>query len=231
VQLPINLTLSESVNAAPLIASLFAEGAVAYQTWDTHAADTLLGAEREAVIGAVAKRIHEFAGGRACARAALSQLGYDAVALPVGTDRAPRWPLGVAGSITHTAGFCAAVVARSAQIRSLGLDAEPAASVKPHLWRRICTAEELALLESQDAPSALGTATLMFSAKEAFYKCQHALTAQWLDFSDVRVSLEPDDHFKIWPTQSLLIAEQCPGPWRGRYLRERGLVVTGVCIV
>jgi 4'-phosphopantetheinyl transferase EntD len=218
------------VNAAPLIAALFAEGAVAYQTRATHAADTLLGAEREAVGRAVAKRVHEFAGGRACARAALSQLGLGAIELPVGTDRAPRWPLGVAGSITHTHGFCAAVVARTAQIRALGLDAEPADSVKPHLWPRICTAEELALLQSQDESSALGTATLMFSAKEAFYKCQHALTAQWLGFSDLRVSIAPD-HFKIWPTRSLQIAEQCPGPWRGRYLREQGLMVTGVCIV
>jgi 4'-phosphopantetheinyl transferase EntD len=75
VRLAINQTLSESVNAAPLIAALFAEGAVAYQTRDTHAADTLLGTERDAVVRAVAKRIHEFAGGRACARAALSQLG------------------------------------------------------------------------------------------------------------------------------------------------------------
>jgi 4'-phosphopantetheinyl transferase EntD len=230
VQLAINQTSSESVNAAPLIAALFAEGAVAYQTWDTYAADTLLGAERDAVVRAVAKRIHEFAGGRACARAALTQLGFGATELPVGTDRAPRWPLGIAGSITHTDGFCAAVVARTAQIQALGLDAEPAASVKPHLWRRICTTEELALLASQDEATALGTATLMFSAKEAFYKCQHALTAQWLDFSDIRVSIE-SDHFTIWPTQSLQIAEHCPGPWRGRYLREQGLVVTGVCIV
>ena len=230
MQLAINQTLSESVNAAPLIAALFAEGAVAYQTWEPHAADTLLGVEREAVVNAVAKRVHEFAGGRACARAALAQLGYGVIELPVGTDRAPRWPLGIAGSITHTHGFCAAVVARSTQIRSLGLDAEPASSVKPHLWRRICTAEEHALLESQDESTALRNATLMFSAKEAFYKCQHALTAQWLDFSDIRVSIEPD-HFNIWPTQSLQIAEQYPGPWRGRYLRERGLVVTGVCLV
>jgi 4'-phosphopantetheinyl transferase EntD len=230
VRLAINQTLSESVNAAPLIAALFAEGAVAYQTRDTHAADTLLGTERDAVVRAVAKRIHEFAGGRACARAALSQLGYGAIALPVGADRAPRWPRGIAGSITHTDGFCAAVVARTAQMRALGLDAEPGSSVKPHLWRRICTAEELALLESQDEPTALGTATLMFSAKEAFYKCQHALTAQWLGFSDIRVSIEAE-HFTIWPTQSLQIAEQCPGPWRGRYLYEQGLVITAVCIV
>lgn len=230
MRLAFNQTSPESVNAAPLIAALFAEGAVAYQTWDTYAAQTLLGAEREAVARAVAKRIHEFAGGRACARAALSQLGYGAIELPVGTDRAPGWPAGITGSITHTGGFCAAVVARTAQIRALGLDAEPASSVKPHLWRRICTAEELAVLESLDAPTALGAATLMFSAKEAFYKCQHALTAQWLDFADIRVSIE-SGHFEIWPTRSLQIAQRCAGPWRGRYLYEKGLVVTGVCIV
>ncbi len=86
--------------------------------------------------------------GRACARAALVQLGYGAVALPMGTDRAPCWPTGATGSITHTHGYCAAVVAATTQIRALGLDAEPQDSVKPHLWRRICSPEELATLLS-----------------------------------------------------------------------------------
>jgi 4'-phosphopantetheinyl transferase EntD len=218
------------VNAAPRIAGLFAPGAVAYQTQDTISADMLLPEEQLSLVRAVPKRIQEFAAGRACARAALSQLGYSAVALPAGADRAPRWPGGATGSITHTDGFCAAVVAATAQIRALGLDVEPQDSVKPHLWRRICSAEELALLKTQDANDALVAATLIFSAKEAFYKCQHTLTGQWLGFTDISVSIEVG-RFSVRPTRSLQIAEQHPGPWHGRYLHEEGRVITGLCIV
>lgn len=218
------------MNAAPRIAELFAPGAVAYQTQDTISADALLPEEQLSLVRAVPKRIQEFAAGRACARAALSQLGYGVVALPAGTDRAPRWPAGATGSITHTDGFCAAVVAATAQIRALGLDTEPEHSVKPHLWRRICTPVELAILKTQDATDAAVAATLIFSAKEAFYKCQHTLTGQWLGFTDISVNIEPD-RFSVQPTRSLQIAQQHPGPWHGRYLHEQGRVITGLCIV
>jgi len=221
---------AESVNAAPHIAALFAEGAVAYQTRERFSADSLLPQEQQYLLKAVPKRIHEFAGGRACARAGLAQLGYGTVALPMGTDRAPVWPAGASGSITHTDGVCAAVVASSADIRALGLDIEPASSVKRELWRRICTPAELQTLQSQDERTALQSATLIFSAKEAFYKCQHTLTGQWLGFGDISISIEPNS-FTVRPTRSLQIAEQSAGPWRGRYLHEAGLIVTGLCIV
>ena len=221
---------SESVNAAPRIAALFAAGAVAFETRDRLAANTLLPEEQQFLARAVPKRVHEFAGGRACARAALGQLGFSGAALPVGPERAPVWPSGTSGSITHTDGFCAAVVAATTDIRALGLDVEVVDSVKPHLWRRICSPEELATLHSCDPAAAIAAATLIFSAKEAFYKCQYFLTGQWLGFSDVTISIE-DEGFSVHPTRPLEISQQIPGPWRGRYRRESGLVMTGVCII
>jgi 4'-phosphopantetheinyl transferase EntD len=230
VQLTINQMTPQSVTAAPQIAALFATGAVAYQTRDTILAGALLPEEQQFVSKAVPKRIHEFAAGRACARAALSDLGYTSAALLMSADRAPLWPAGATGSITHTGNFCAAVVAPTRQIRALGLDAEPEQSVKPDLWRRICTPEELALLQAQDEQSAQAAATLIFSAKEAFYKSQYTLTQEWLGFADLNVTIEADG-FTVQATRSLRIAAQLPGPWRGHYRREAGLVITGVCIV
>ena len=222
---------SESVNAAPRIAALFAPGAVAFETRDTIPANTLLPEEQQFLARAVPKRVHEFAGGRACARAALAQLGFNGIALPVGAARAPVWPPGTTGSITHTDGFCAAVVAVTSKMRALGLDVEVADSVKPHLWRRICSPEEFATLQSVvDPEGAIAAATLLFSAKEAFYKCQYFLTGEWLGFSDLSISVEADG-FTIRPTRTLGISQHCPGPWQGRYLRESGLVITGVCII
>jgi enterobactin synthetase component D / holo-[acyl-carrier protein] synthase len=221
---------SESVNAAPHIAALFADGALAYQTRDMFGADTLQPQETQYLARAVPKRIHEFAAGRACARAGLSQLGFGIVALPMGADRAPQWPAGATGSITHTEGFCAAVVATSTHIRALGLDAERADCVKPHLWRRICTPEELATLLASDAQAALAAATLIFSAKEAFYKCQYTLTRQWLGFADLSLDVRAGE-FTVRATRPLQIADHSPGPWHGKYLREGNLVITGACIV
>jgi 4'-phosphopantetheinyl transferase EntD len=220
----------QSVTAAPQIVALFATGAVAFQTRDTIPADALLPEERQFLSRAVAKRIHEFAAGRVCARAALSKLGYASTALLMSADRAPLWPAGATGSITHTDTFCAAVVAPTRQIRALGLDAEPVRSVKPDLWRRICTPQELAMLQAQDEPSALAAATLIFSAKEAFYKCQYTLTQQWLGFADISVTIDAD-RFTVQATRSLQIAAQTPAPWHGRYRHEAGLVMTGMCIV
>jgi 4'-phosphopantetheinyl transferase EntD len=230
VQLTINQMTPQSVTAAPEIAALFATGVVAYQTRETIPAAALLPEEQQFLSRAVPKRVHEFAAGRVCARAALAKLGYASAAVLMSADRAPLWPAGATGSITHTDTFCAAAVAPSGQIRALGLDAEPAQSVKPELWRRICTAQELALLQAQDEQSALAAATLIFSAKEAFYKCQYTLTREWLGFADISVTIDTD-HFIVQATRSLQIAAQSPAPWRGQYRYEAGLVMTGVCIV
>jgi 4'-phosphopantetheinyl transferase EntD len=220
----------QNVTVAPEIAALFASGAVAYQTRETIFADVLLPEEQQFLARAAPKRIHEFAAGRACARAALSGLGYAAVALPMSAERVPLWPAGATGSITHTGTFCAAVVAPTRQIRALGLDVEPAQSVKPQLWRRICTAQELAMLQAHEQQSALSAATLIFSAKEAFYKCQFMLTREWLGFTDINITIDAD-RFIVEATRSLQIEAQIPAPWYGRYLHEAGLVITGMCIV
>ena len=219
-----------SVNAAPDIEAMFAAGVVAFETRDEIAADVLLPEERACLARAVPKRMAEFAAGRLCARAALAQLGFGGVAVPMGADRAPRWPPGTTGSITHTDGFCAAVVTRVAKMRAVGLDVEPVASVKPHLWRRICTPVEIDMLQGLDAGSAIEAATLIFSAKEAFYKCQYTLSSEWLGFADISISVESGS-FTVHPCRPLAVAARAPGPWHGRYRRESQLVLTGVCIV
>src|SRR5215469_17508082 len=58
------------------------------------------------------ERIEQFAAGRLCARRALEALGIAGFSLLTAPDRRPLWPAGVTGSITHTAGYAAAVVGR-----------------------------------------------------------------------------------------------------------------------
>ena len=75
--------------------------------------------EEELVAQAAPKRRRDFALGRACARAALSDLGQPDAVIGQGENGAPLWPAGVVGSITHTKGYAAALVAKVQQARRL----------------------------------------------------------------------------------------------------------------
>ncbi len=193
------------------ISALFAEGAVAYQTRDTISADSLLPQEHQFLVRAVPKRVQEFAAGRACARAALSALGYPPVALPMNADRGPRWPAAVTGSITHTDDFCAAVVAPTARSAPWGWMRNWPRASNGSCGAGICTAQELEVLEAQDEAAALADATLIFSAKEAFYKCQHTLTGEWLGFADLNITIDAGQ-FTVQPTRTLQIASWLAPP-------------------
>jgi 4'-phosphopantetheinyl transferase EntD len=72
---------------------------------------------------AVLKRQVEFLAGRVCAQQALEVLpGHKPGAIPPQPDRAPGWPPGIVGSITHTKGYAAALVALETHYQGLGVD-------------------------------------------------------------------------------------------------------------
>ena len=81
-------------------------------------------------------------------------------------------------------------MAPSERVRSLGLDVEVIDAVDEHLWSRILNAAERNWLESCRPDERRVWATVIFSAKEAFYKCQYPITAQWLEFEEAHVNLE-----------------------------------------
>src|SRR5215475_7363416 len=78
--------------------------------------------EEPLIARSVAKRRNEFITVRHCARIALSELGLPPVPILKGDKGEPCWPDGVVGSLTHCAGYRGAVVARSAMVRSVGVD-------------------------------------------------------------------------------------------------------------
>jgi len=96
---------------SPILAGLFPQGVVAAELREPADAALLLPEERQSCSGFGSKRLEEFAAGRVCARRALAELGIIGFPLPADDDRRPCWPRDVAGSITHTTGFCGAVVA------------------------------------------------------------------------------------------------------------------------
>jgi 4'-phosphopantetheinyl transferase EntD len=174
-------------------------------------------AEEQFITRARDKRRDEFALGRACARFALRRLGIEDYPLLPDENRAPQWPAGITGSITHSGGYCAVAVARQAEIRSLGIDSELTDRVTENLWRMVCTPRETEWLRAQPADRQVPLATLIFSAKEAVYKCQYQITRSWMGFADVEI--EPrDGSFDIRFTSENRVDTRPLMPLAGRYL-------------
>jgi 4'-phosphopantetheinyl transferase EntD len=145
--------------------------------------------EAEAVQEAVPSRQREFALGRWCARRALDALGIDAPTIPLGARRAPRWPEGAVGSITHCRGFVGAVVAPIDCLNAIGFDAERAEPLDPDLIRLICTEPEVAWVRGLGDPNT-DWPKVIFSAKEALHKCIWPGSGRTLDFLDVTLTFD-----------------------------------------
>ena len=135
------------------------------------------------------KRLADFSTGRYCAIKALEQLGIQDAIIPMGEDRAPIWPEGIVGSISHCDSLTGAIVAKSADHVSLGLDVEEIGRVTPDLWDLVFTENEKNYLSRLSDEDKLVQSTAIFSIKEAFYKFQHPITKTFLDFLDVEVAL------------------------------------------
>lgn len=148
--------------------------------------------EERFVANAVAKRRREFTAGRLCAREALARLGIERHPLPSGPDRAPLWPPGITGSISHCEGYCGAAVARLGAVTGIGLDVEPAHPLDDDLIARVCTRREIAALGSLPGYEPGLQARLVFVAKESVYKSVFKEVGRALEFEDVEVTFHPE---------------------------------------
>lgn len=210
-----------------MIETLFPPGVVVVRATEEMADVTLLPEERADTGRMSPERLREFALGRACARRALERLGLGG---PVrrGPDRAPVWPEGVVGTITHTDALCAAAVARHSTARALGLDAEQDTPLSARAAARICTEAERAHLGSLPAAPACGWPKVVFSAKESFYKAWYTIAATGLGFRDVELRFDPEG----MRFEAVLLRDDKPGPRRaeGRFALEPPHVLTAVVV-
>jgi 4'-phosphopantetheinyl transferase EntD len=216
---------------------LFPSGVVAVESREPGDPALLLPAEAAHLGRAVAKRVQEFAAGRLCVRRALHEYGIDQFPLRVAPDRQPVWPKGFVGSITHTAGLCAAVVAESRTIAAVGIDSEIVGHVTPDIWSTICVAGEADWVNSLRPSERAAAITLIFSAKEAFYKCQYPLVSEWLDFHDLVVESESwgqrgheAEQILIRATRPIRFEQHALLPLVGRYQFHEQFVSVGVAL-
>jgi 4'-phosphopantetheinyl transferase EntD len=171
--------------------TLFRSAAFVAEAVPAEVDEELYPEERDSLRNAVPRRRAEFGTARSCARRGLAAMGVPPIALLPGEDGAPTWPPGVVGSITHTSGYCAVVLARDPPVHSVGIDAETLREVERGVADSILTPRERAWLRDQPEGHQADLVLLFFSAKEAYYKCQYPVTRRLLDFVDVEVDVLP----------------------------------------
>ncbi|MGW8886168.1 4'-phosphopantetheinyl transferase family protein [Streptomyces sp. NPDC055749] len=188
----------------------------------------------------VDRRRREFATARWCARRALAAAGAPDPAAPLlrGRRGEPLWPAGFTGSITHRAGYRAAVAAPARRDAVLGIDAERAVPLRPPVLAAIASDPELAHLAALPTVDALPWETLLFSVKEAVYKAWYPLAAAPLTFRSVRVEFRPRTNTASCEGSTGFLTAEPAGPARGaapalpvlsgRYRAACGLLV---CVV
>ena len=153
----------------------------------------------------VAKRRAEFLAGRVCARAALQQLEGLNFTPAIGEDRAPVWPAHIAGSITHSTGRAAAIVANKRHWRGLGMDLENLLNAEraDRLAGEILNPAELQRMAAGPRDHLALLVTLTFSVKESLFKAlypiveqrfyfEHAEVLEWHETGEVRLRLLTD---------------------------------------
>lgn len=174
-------------------------------------------------------RIHDFTAGRLCARRALQELGIADFSLLAAPDRRPLWPDGIVGSITHTQGYSAAVVARSDEVAALGIDTEEIGAVHQRLWPLFCTSEELESLWRLSSQERARAAALIFAAKEAYFKCQYPLVREVLGFDAVRIEepLAGEGRFRMLLQKGELPARLAGSPTRHAGTPARSIRLEG----
>lgn len=144
-----------------------------------------------AICRSVPHRQAEYLHGRRAARHALQILGVPVHNVPTGAHRQPIWPAGVVGSITHSRSLAAAVAARLGPLQAIGIDVEGVAegsSLQALLEVAIDDAELALLRQIAPALELAALVTLVFSAKESFFKAAYAEVGRYFDFTAVKVT-------------------------------------------
>lgn len=183
--------------------------------------------EQALVAHSVDIRKAEFGDARWCAHQALRALGRDS-GQPIlrGERGMPLWPASVSGSMTHTDGLRAAVVAPRLLVRSMGLDAEPAEPLPVDVVGSVARDGEMPQLDRLRDNGLDCADRLLFCAKEATYKAWFPLTHRFLGFDQAEIDLRDDGTFV-----SYLLVRPTPVPFiSGKWVVRDGYIFAATAI-
>ncbi|RZW00426.1 MAG: 4'-phosphopantetheinyl transferase superfamily protein [Rhodobacteraceae bacterium] len=180
--------------------------------------------EAIAIERAVPRRAAEFAAGRRAARTALEAIGLERASLPVGPDRAPVWPEGATGSITHDRDLALAAAVSLSTASSIGIDLTEAAPLPDGVRERILRHRHEEHLTDMEARAA-------FSAKESLFKALAPHVGFVFGFSAavVHVDLEREtfDAHLVQPLGPFAMGQT----WEGQIAIEGDRLITALLFV
>ncbi|AXK32416.1 4'-phosphopantetheinyl transferase [Streptomyces armeniacus] len=215
-----------------MIEELLPAAAEVAERYDDAAPAPLFAAEEAVVARAVPERRREFGTTRACARTALAGLGVAPAPILPGRRGAPVWPAGVVGSMTHCAGYRAAVVARADEVMAVGVDAEPNLPLPGRQARELVTLpqERVWLTELRACRPGVCWDRLVFSAKESVYKAWYPLTGRPLDFADAEITFDPwaGTFTARLAAAAVVVNGRRVAAFHGRWLVRGGLLLTAI---
>jgi 4'-phosphopantetheinyl transferase EntD len=139
-----------------------------------------------AVSKSVPRRQAEYFYGRLAARHALVSFGQSHAHIGTGFYREPLWPDGIVGSITHNLSYAAAIALDRRSHAAIGIDVE--SIITPELRDAVTmvamSSDELAYLSSISIDIDF-LITVVFSAKESFYKAAFPSVRRFFDFDAI----------------------------------------------
>ncbi len=144
----------------------------------------------------VSKRQAEFFFGRICAKLALRELDIRNMQVKVGEFGAPIWPPGFTGSITHTNTLAAAIVVPIHSCSGIGIDIENVIDKQTtaSISQTVLTGFEFAYLQTNVTIYPLEVLlTIVFSAKESFFKAVFSEVRHYFDFNAISIyNIDPE---------------------------------------
>ncbi|KJF72848.1 4'-phosphopantetheinyl transferase family protein [Agrobacterium arsenijevicii] len=182
------------------------------------------------LLRAVPRRKAEFIAGRRCAAEAIRRLIGRAAFPGMGEDRAPIWPEGVVGAISHSHGRAIALAGSSERFCGIGIDIErllneeEARDIAP----QALTASERHSLGNDIDPFMTG---LIFSAKESLFKALYPSVKRFFFFEAAELS-----GYDGAGSASLQLTADLGGKWRKgteipfRFCRFQGFLLTRIIL-
>lgn len=140
---------------------------------------------------AVRKRQAEFVAGRFCAKLAMQYLcpaNSNSFNLPIGEYREPVWPEHFGGSISHNNTSAISIVNLLEDNINYGIDIENIMTleISDNIRDQIFNHSEHDFLIRNGIASNLAT-TIIYSAKEAIFKCLFPIVKKYFAFEDARL--------------------------------------------
>jgi enterobactin synthetase component D len=139
------------------------------------------------------KREAEYLASRFCIKKALENLNIHNYIVKKNKDRSLNWLDKVNGSITHTHNSTSVLVTKLTHI-NLGIDEEYIMSKKTYneIKSIVFNSNEQNIIQEQEK-----TATILFSAKETFYKAIYRDVKIFIDFNEVEIISINDNKLKL----------------------------------